>query len=971
MKKLIWLGMLCLMGAARAQVPIVVEAEAFRSWGGWVNDTQFMDQMGSPYLLAHGFGTVVADAETTFTAPEAGTYRVYVRTKNWAAPWQNGKTPKDSVGRFRLLVNGAALPKALGEEGTGAWLWTDAGTAALAKGANALTLRALDGFDARCDVIVLSKSALDARALDAARAAALARAPQTEKRHDFVVVGGGVAGICAAITAARAGLKTALVQDRPVLGGNNSSEIRVGVTGWQNKPPYPRLGDVVAEIAPKRGGNAEEAARYQDERKLAAVLKQENLDLFLNEHVNRATTHADGAIASVTAQNTRTGAKTVFSAALFADCTGDGTLGFLAGADWRMGREAKRVHNEPQAPEKEDMLTMGASVMWYTGEDLRGASFPLRDWMIALDNRNTKFQTRGDWTWETGLGRDQIADGERIRDYGMLVVYSTWGFVKNAPEHRERARNRRLEWVAYNAGRRESRRLMGDYIVTEHDLVNRVVQDDATCPASWTIDLHYPKPADQTHYAGEPFQAISVGTKIWPYAIPYRALYSRNVPNLFMAGRNISVSHVALGNARVMRTTGMMGEVVGMAAGICGKHGCRPRDVYRKHLAELKARMTEGAGDGRIHPPQLYGYIATLDPAFARGNPNCQRTEVSLKGCAVDDKGVVWVDGRRLPIEGKAFDNTARPYDRLPATLTTNVNRGVHNNLKDSAGLQFRFTPSADRLKFRWRPIKELWAMDHMPATGVAAIDVYRQNAEGVWEYVKTGRIHNHQMKTNGSLDIPWEPNTPCLVNLPLYNGIEFFTLGIPTNTTIRAAPARRSGVTRPVVFYGTSITQGACASRPGMSYVNVIGRQLDVPVVNLGFNGSGRMEFEMSEHLGFIDASCYVLDCLWNMSVAEVRERCEPFIRNLRRQRPGVPIVLVEKSHFGDATPEEKDLVLRGLHEKLIAEGWKRLLYVSKSEMLPLDREGTVDGVHPNDYGMMKYAEAQGAAIKAALGLK
>ncbi len=969
MKKIAGVLACCLSGVAWARSPIVVEAESFRSFGGWVNDTQFMDQMGSPYLLAHGFGTIVADAETSVSVAEGGTYRAYVRTKNWAAPWQKGRTPNDSVGRFQLLVNGQAAPTVLGREGSGEWLWSSAGEVTLRAGENALTLKALDGFDARCDVIVFTKDAADAATLDGLRREALARCAQTSKDYDFVVVGGGVSGMCAAISAARLGLHTALVQDRPVLGGNNSTEIRVGISGWVNMPPYPRLGDVVDEIGPRRGGNAEEPSRYQDARKMNAVLNQKNLDLYLNEHVNRVEKDADGAIRAVVSQNTRSGARTRFAAPLFADCTGDGTVGYLAGADWRMGREDKAAHNEPLAPEKADSLTMGASVMWYSTETFEETSFPLQDWMIPLNDSNAKFETRGDWIWEAGLGRDQIAEAEFIRDYGLLVVYSTWGFVKNVSEQKDKAKNRVLEWVAYNAGRRESRRLMGDFIVTENDILDRVVQPDGTCPATWTIDLHYPLPAEKTGYQGEPYKSYSTGKWIWPYAVPYRSLYSRNVPNLLMAGRHISVTHVALGATRVMRTTGMMGEVIGMAASLCKKFDCRPRQIYTDHLEALKAQLTKGAGDGRIHPPQTYGvHRISKDPSFNRGQPNHQRQVLDVSSFPVDEKGIRWIDGTFLPLEGKVFDDTARPYDRLPVTLTTNVNAGVHRNMRDSAGLQFRFTPHADQLHIRWQPLKDLMAMDHMPSTGVAAIDIYRQNKDGVWEYVKTGRIH--AFKGGGKVSLPWESGTPCLVNLPLYNGIESFSLGVASNATVAAVPPRKNGVDRPVVFYGTSITQGACASRPGMSYVNIIGRRLDVPVVNLGFNGSGRMEFEMSEHLAAIDASCYVLDCLWNMSVAEVRTRYEPFIRNLRRQRPDVPIVMVEKSHFANPPREEKDRVMRALYERLVAEGWKNLYYVQKADMLPGDGEGTVDGVHPNDYGMMRYAEAQGAVIKEALGL-
>ncbi len=568
----------CSNGESGDSYDIVLEAEAFDDWGGWVNDTQFMDQMGSPYLLAHGMGQPVADATTTFTA-EGGEYQVYIRTQNWTAPWYKGS---DGAGGFKLKVNGEELPKVLGREGDGKWLWTDAGTVALKAGENTVRLHDLDGFDGRCDAIIFSRVEMTSEKLDQVRKDFIARKPVAKVTYDFVVVGGGISGICSAISAARLGLKTALVQDRPVLGGNNSSEVRVHLGAWQNIPPYPRLGDIVAEIGPKKGGNAMPKGVYEDDRKLRVVKAQKNLDLFLNERVNGVQTNAAGAIVSVTAQNTRTGAKRIFAAKWFADCTGDGTVGYLAGADWRMGRESKREHDEPWAPEKADMLTMGASVQWYAGDATGDATFPLKPWMIKFTDANGTTHMRGDWWWEAGLGRDQIAEAEYIRDYGLLVAYSNWAYAKNVATNKSELAEKELKWVAYNAGRRESRRLMGDFILTENDLMNKNFQIDGTCATTWTIDLHLPKSKEDSKFDGEPFQSDSFNHVIWPYPVPYRCYYSRNIPNLFMAGRNISVTHIALGTTRLMRTHGMMGEVVGMAASLCKKHSCNPRAIYTR-----------------------------------------------------------------------------------------------------------------------------------------------------------------------------------------------------------------------------------------------------------------------------------------------------------------------------------------------------------------------------------------------------
>ncbi len=356
---------------------------------------------------------------------------------------------------------------------------------------------------------------------------------------------------------------------------------------------------------------------------------------------------------------------------------------------------------------------------------------------------------------------------------------------------------------------------------------------------------------------------------------------------------------------------------------------------------------------------------------------------------AVVSNGVKWVDGKCLPLEGRYFDDTAAYYDRLPAGVTTNVNSGVRGMKRHTSGMMFRFRTDSKRLVFRWQPTGSSLAMDHMPATGVSGIDVYREQPDGSWRYVATGRIRNAQQ--GGELSLGWTPNAACLVNLPLYNGVKQFTLGIDTNAQVSALGPRKSGVNKPVVFYGTSITHGGCASRPGLGFVNIVGRKCDVPVCGLGFSGSGRMELEMAEHLARIDASCYVLDCLWNMNnvrpnagaggafhdikhpevpMCVVRERYEPFIRALRAKRPDTPIIMAEQCDVFMRGPNAKDVFIRALYDKLIAEGWKNLVYLPKAKMYSGDGEGTVDGCHPNDLGMMSMANAFAEAVREALKL-
>ena len=334
--------------------------------------------------------------------------------------------------------------------------------------------------------------------------------------------------------------------------------------------------------------------------------------------------------------------------------------------------------------------------------------------------------------------------------------------------------------------------------------------------------------------------------------------------------------------------------------------------------------------------------------------------------------GMKWIDGRALPIEGRAFDDVEHYYDRLPSNVTAKVNAGVRYMKHHTAGMQFRFATDASKLRLRWTNYDKSVQLPHMPATAVSGLDVYRYDAaQGLWLHHATGQVKDAEK--GGSIAFDWTPGETCLVNLPLYNGIREIALGLDPTNMVSAPPPRASGVTKPVVFYGTSITQGAAASRPGMSFVNIVGRRLDVPVVNLGFSGCGRMELEMSEHLARIDASCYVLDCLWNMSVpwrtdGKVEENYEPFIRNLRRLRPNVPIVMAERC---DVRMNEKDArndFIRALYDKLLKEGWTGLVYLPKSKMYVGDGEGTVEGVHPNDWGMMSLAGAFGEAVKKAL---
>jgi FAD dependent oxidoreductase len=586
--------------AASAQT-VLVEAESFQSKGGWQVDQQFMDQMGSPFLLAHGMGRPVEDAVTRVELPSAGDYYVHVRTWDWCSPWQTS----DSPGRFQILINGRPVPRVFGTKGS-RWGWVKAGPVHVASKSVELKLHDLTGFDGRCDAIVLTADSAftppnEGEPLHLFRKRLLDRALVTPEagRFDLVVVGGGVAGMSAAISAARLGLQVALVQDRPVLGGNNSSEIGVYMSGDLNQAPYRAIGNVVREI---------KAVQMKPEKSLALVRAESNLKLFLNVHVFDVQTEGSR-IAAVIGKHIETGRELRFVAPLFADCTGDGTVGFLAGADCRMGRETRSETAETLAPEVSDDLSYGSTLSWYSEDTGQPSAFPECPWALQFTEQTCQNATRWGWNWETGFHYDQIDDFEYVRDYMLRVIYGNWAFQKNHAKDKAKYASRRLARVGYVAGKRESRRLLGDVILRQQDIEGQTPWPDAAVTATYSIDQHFPHPENTAYFPNEEFRsiqkhnhnAIGLSRSVLspeklngPFQIPYRCLYSRNIENLFMAGRNISVTRIALTAVRVQGTTGMMGEVVGIAASLCAEHETTPRGIYDKHLTQLTKRFGHG-----------------------------------------------------------------------------------------------------------------------------------------------------------------------------------------------------------------------------------------------------------------------------------------------------------------------------------------------------------------------------------------
>jgi len=618
-----------------------------------VVDPQFMDQMGSPYLLAHGLGSPVADASTEVEFPAPGRYRAWVRTKDWVARWNAPGAP----GRFQVLVEGRPLTPVFGVAGAD-WHWQPGGLVDIPGGKISLALRDLTGFEGRCDALLFTMdeqfippNADPDMSAWRRRMLGFPENPELAGEFDLVVVGGGIAGTCAAVAGARMGLKVALVQDRPVLGGNNSSEVRVWLQGARNKEPWPRIGDVVAELEQARRahyGPANTAELYEDEKKLAVARAEPNLRLLLEHRVVAVETNRAGIVA-VIAHEILTGRRWRVAGRWFADCTGDGVVGFLAGADFDLSPKGR----------------MGPCNLWHVADSGAPAPFPRCPWALDLTQRPFPGRGRGGppdilqlggWYWESGFDRDPFSEMEYVRDWNFRAMYGAWDALKNTDQALP---NHRLNWCAFIMGKRESRRLLGDVVLTLEDLKEGRQFADGCVPTGWKVDLHLPDPRYEKGFEGDAFiSRAEFGSYPMPFWIPYRCLYSRNVPNLFMAGRDISVTHEALGAVRVMRTGGCMGEIVGLAASLCQKHDVNPRAIYAQYLGELQDLMRRGAGKNPGGNPHYEN----------QGEPSAKKTapaRVHAPPAWLKDAGPNLARRARLTVSGS---NDAQKHP--PALLT-------------------------------------------------------------------------------------------------------------------------------------------------------------------------------------------------------------------------------------------------------------------------------------------------------------
>lgn len=580
---------------------VFIETEQFDHKGGWVVDAQFMDQMGSPYLLAHGKGSPVTDATTNVTFPATGTYHAWVRTYNWNAPWDASQAP----GIFQLMVNGKPLSDKSGNI-PAQWGWQYAGKVEITKRQNQIALHDLTGFSGRCDAIVFDKNEY-LTLPDGGNALSVLRKEKTGvklidngEKYEFIVVGGGVAGVCAAVSAARLGVKTLLIHNRPVLGGNNSTEIGIGISGGIRLEPYSNIGNIVAELG--------SAVNNQD--RIQAIVEKEGLLTYvLNQHVMDVEM-AGSNIHAVIAKDILSGNEYRYEGVYYSDCTGDANLGFLAGAEFRMGRETRNEFNEELAPEVKSNLSYGSTLKWFASGRDQKVDFPDCPWAVQFTEATCQKVMRFQWFWETGFYKNQITDAEYIRDYWFRVIYGNWSYLKNKSVSKDEFAKAGLDDVSYVIGKRESRRLVGDVIFTQNDLEGKWKNyNDSAVVCTYTIDQHFPHPENTLFFPGEEFLAIQkhnynplgpVAQKIpgenvnHAYLLPYRSLYSKNVTNLFMAGRNISATRMAMTSFRVQGSTGMMGEVVGIAVSLCKSHRCLPRELYNQYIEEFKSCLDAG-----------------------------------------------------------------------------------------------------------------------------------------------------------------------------------------------------------------------------------------------------------------------------------------------------------------------------------------------------------------------------------------
>ncbi|QDU93652.1 SGNH/GDSL hydrolase family protein [Lignipirellula cremea] len=364
-----------------------------------------------------------------------------------------------------------------------------------------------------------------------------------------------------------------------------------------------------------------------------------------------------------------------------------------------------------------------------------------------------------------------------------------------------------------------------------------------------------------------------------------------------------------------------------------------------------------------------------MSPFVRRLSLRCLVLSLLLCGASsVAAAEMVWIDLHQLGVEGQAWKEVKAPYDRLPAKAEGVVRDPVWSLSRHSAGMAARFVTDATEIHARWTLTSPNLAMSHMPATGVSGVDLYVRTDEG-WRWLAVGRP---SAQTNSvTLVSGLSPGVrEYLLYLPLYNGVSSVEVGVPAANVIKKAPPRPKHLAKPILFWGTSITHGACASRPGTTHSAILGRRFDRPIINLGFSGNGKMEPEVAQLAAELDPAVYVIDCLPNMNASEVEQRVEGLVEILRKAHPTTPIVLAEDRTYANAflIPSKAErnatsrVALRAGFERLQKKGVKHLYYLPGDTQLGADGDDTVDSSHPNDLGFMRMADAFDKVLRPLL---
>ncbi|MDO6854085.1 FAD-dependent oxidoreductase [Cellulophaga lytica] len=538
---------------------------------------------------------------------------------------------------------------------------------------------------------------------------------------DVVVVGAGMAGICAAVSSARMGNKTVLIQDRPVLGGNASSEIRVTVNGVQslkNKHIVERETGVLEEMLIENWHfNEQESYPVWDHVLYDFVKREKNLELFLNTQAYDVVKDGDK-IKSVFARQTTTEMAYTFNADVFIDSSGDGLMAAMAGAEYRIGREGKEEFGESFAPDVPDNWVMGDCIMMVTKDMGRPIKFNPPAYAIPFDaetafkdkHRKIKQVKEGFWWVEIGSNNDIIGEREEIKHKLLARFYGVWDHIKNSGNFPE-AENIALDWIGSVPGRRESRRFMGDYILTQPDMEEYRHFNDTVAYGGWSLDEHCPGGIENLTEPASYFH--SRFTQV--YEIPFRCLYSKNVSNLMMAGRNVSVSHMGLSSSRIIATCALMGQAVGTASALCIKHKVTPRQLGKKYINELQEQLLR-------------------DDSYLPNRPANDKNDKAKQASVIFGSSTISGDVKNL-IDGVGRDEVDKIHHWQADGLNAELQLEWKKNI-DLSSVEFKFDTNLQRkMMMHKNPAKNKGQVIGVPPELVKSFSVMaRQN--GNWETI-------------------------------------------------------------------------------------------------------------------------------------------------------------------------------------------------------------------------------------------